>query len=427
MRQGGRSCPVGSETIGIGHVRVPLKSLVWFFLLLLAMAAGVGSAAAFFLWSLDAVTRLRFSHSWLVWLLPAGGFLVAWIYQRLGGRAAAGNKVWIEEIQRPAAGVPRRMAPLIVCGTLITHLVGGSAGREGTGVQMGAGIAAMVARWGRLPPHQVRVLLMAGVAAGFGAVFGTPMAGAMFAAEVWMAGRRMDVRALAPCWVAAWTAHVVCLGWGAHHDLYEVAPMASWLPSGWWLVKSACAAVAFGLVAAAFVASSHQLSAAWSRWMPHAGVRAATGGVVLWCLIGLAGTRDYLGLGTLAEYPGSLHLPGIFDAGSVPHEAWLWKLAFTVVTLAAGFKGGEVTPLFFIGAALGGSLATVMGVPVDWLAAMGFVAVFAGAAKTPWACTMMGMELFGVAHGIPLAMACFIACACSGTRSIYTNHGCARG
>lgn len=384
------------------------------------MAALVGSISAFFLWSLDEVTRMRFANDWLIWLLPAGGFAVAWMYAKVGGRAAEGNNLLIDEIHQPAAGVPRRLAPLILMGTLMTHLVGGSAGREGTAVQMGGGIAAMVARWGRLPVHRVRVLLMAGVAAGFGSVFGTPLAGAVFAVEVLVVGR-VAYTALVPCFISALVAHWVCLGWGAHHGVFPVEQVLHPLPNVGLMAKVVVAAVAFGLTAAAFAASSHRLGELWKKWVPSPEFRAAMGGVVLIGMVFLAGTRDYLGLGVLAQHADSLHIAGMFRDTEVPAQAWLWKFAFTVITLAAGFKGGEVTPLFFIGAALGNSLAIVMGAPVDLFAALGFVAVFAAATKTPLACTIMGMEIFGAGLGIPLAAACFTACAISGERSIYTS------
>ena len=396
------------------------SSFLWFSFLLCAVAAAVGTVSEFFLWSLDAVTRVRFANGWLIWLLPVGGFAVAWIYAHVGGRSGEGNNLLIDEIHRPAAGVPRRLAPLILLGTLVTHLVGGSAGREGTAVQMGGGIAAMVARLGRLPVDRVRILLMAGVAAGFGSVFGTPLAGAVFAVEVLVIGR-IAYTALIPCFVASLGAHWVCLGWGARHDLYPVQQVPQPLPDLRLMAQVVFASLAFGMVAAAFASSSHKLTALWKKWLPSPEYRAASGGLLLIGMVHLAGTRDYLGLGVLAQHADSLHLAGMFRDAGIPASAWLWKFAFTVITLAAGFKGGEVTPLFFIGAALGNTLAIAMGAPVDLFAALGFVAVFAAATKTPLACTLMGMEIFGAGLGIHLATACFAACAISGERGIYTS------
>jgi H+/Cl- antiporter ClcA len=395
------------------------KATLRWFALLIAMAAAVGSVSAFFLWSLDAVTRLRFGAPWLVGLLPAGGFAVAWVYRRFGGSANGGTDLLLDEIHQPGPGVPRRMAPLILFGTLVTHLFGGSAGREGTALQLGGGIAAACARWCRDDPGKVSLLLMAGVAAGFGSVFGTPFAGALFAAEVLVVGR-IRVSALPPCLLASWVAHGVCLGWGAHHTTYPVAAITgSFTDRATTFAWILPAAIAFGVVARLFTGCSHRVSAVLRRWIPRAEWRPVVGGLMVLAMLAACGNPDYLGLGVLAPHPGALCLPAMFGETGVPATAWLWKFAFTVVTLASGFKGGEVTPLFFIGAALGHAIASAAGVPVDLLAGLGMVAVFAAATKTPAASTLLALELFGPGHGLHAALACIIATWCSGNRGIY--------
>ncbi|MEI9892980.1 MAG: chloride channel protein [Chthoniobacter sp.] len=156
--------------------------------LIIPLAMATGSACAFFLWSLDAVTSVRFQHPWLLYLLPLAGLGVGLLYHYLGRSAEGGNNLIMDQIHQPGGGVPRRMAPLILLGTLVTHLFGGSAGREGTAVQMGGSIASGFCRLLRLEAVTVRIMLMAGIASGFGAVFGTPLAGAVFALEVLMIG-----------------------------------------------------------------------------------------------------------------------------------------------------------------------------------------------------------------------------------------------
>jgi H+/Cl- antiporter ClcA len=179
--------------------------------ILAPLAIAIGSASALFLWALDAVTLLRFSKPWLLYLLPVAGLGVGLLYQFYGKSASGGNNLLIDEIHQPGVGVPRRMAPLILVGTLVTHLFGGSAGREGTALQMGGGIAATFARLLKLESQSVRILLMAGVAAGFGSIFGTPIAGAVFALEVLIVGR-VQYDALIPCFftavIADWTCRV---------------------------------------------------------------------------------------------------------------------------------------------------------------------------------------------------------------------------
>ncbi len=385
---------------------------------LVPMAVAIGSASAFFLWSLDALTQVRFSNPWLLWLLPLGGVAVGWLYHHHGKSSAAGNSLLIDEIHQPGAGVPLRMAPLVLLGTLVTHLFGGSAGREGTAVQMGGSIAGAFARWLKLDAASVRMLLMAGVAAGFGSIFGTPIAGAVFALEVLVIGR-MQYDALIPCFIASLVADWTCAAWGIGHTHYHVAVAAAAQLDLWLFGKVVIAAIAFGLVGRWFALSSHKLADLFKRFIPRPELRPAVGGMLVIALFFLAGTPDYLGLGVLGNRPDAITLPAMFGSMDIPATAWMWKFVFTIVTLAAGFKGGEVTPLFFIGAALGNSLAVALGAPVDLFAALGFVAIFAGATNTPLASTLLGMELFGAGNGLYLATACIVAYRFSGHTGIY--------
>lgn len=394
-----------------------LAALKWLGVLV-PMAMVIGSASAFFLWSLDALTRVRFANPWLMWLLPLGGFAVGWIYHHYGKNASGGNNLLIDEIHHPGAGVPRRMAPLVLLGTLVTHLFGGSAGREGTAVQMGGGIAAAFARALELDAASVRLVLMAGVAAGFGSVFGTPIAGAVFALEVLVIGR-MQYDALIPCFIASLVADWTCGAWGVGHTHYHVAVAAASRIDLWLFGKVLLAAIAFGLAGGLFAFCSHQLADLFKRFIPKPEMRPVAGGLLVIGLFFLSGTTDYLGLGVLGDRPDAITLPAMFTSAEIPAGAWIWKLAFTVITLSAGFKGGEVTPLFFIGAALGNALAIALGAPVDLFAALGFVAIFSGATNTPLASTLLGMELFGAGNGLYLATACIVAYRFSGNTGIY--------
>ncbi len=385
--------------------------------LLIFLAALVGSAAAFFLWSLDAVTRVRFDHAWLLFLLPIAGSVMAWIYKRYGGTSSEGNQLLFAELQKSNKGVPRRMAPFILFATLITHLFGGSAGREGTALQIGGSIAASIGRFWKIHGIPLRLFLLAGIAAGFGAVFGTPFAGAVFALEATRVGKIRYI-AFLPCLVAALMADAFCQAWGAHHFDYFVRKSARWFDL-WMLVKVILAAFLFGLTSRFFVRFSHWLSRKFEQSIKRVELRAFIGGLLIIGLFYLAGRADYLGLGTLAAQPGMVTIGSCFHDSSVPASAWLWKLIFTVVTLSAGFKGGEVTPLFFIGAALGNALASVFHVPIDLFAALGMVALFAGASKAPLACIILGVELFGAEHFFHIAVACWVAHRFSGKMGIY--------
>jgi H+/Cl- antiporter ClcA/PII-like signaling protein len=391
--------------------------------LLVPMAIAVGTLCAAFLWSLDAATQARFDHPWLLFLLPVGGCAVGLLYHRMGRSVEGGNNLIVEQIHEPGGGVPLRMAPLIFLGTVVTHLLGGSAGREGTAVQLGGSLASATASLFRLDAPSIRILLMAGIAAGFGAVFGTPLAGAIFALEVLAVGR-VEYSALLPCVVAAVVGDWTCQAWGIHHTAYNILYRADaggpiYLEP-MLLAKAALAGIAFGLAGLLFAEANHALGGFFKRIIPYGPLRPVVGGMVVIGLVFVFHTRAYLGLGVWTAIPGD---PTIASFFSGPADPWSWalKMLFTVVTLSAGYKGGEVTPLFFIGAALGNALGGVLHAPIDLFAGLGFVAIFAGAANTPLACTIMGIELFGAAHAVPIAVACFVAYICSGHNGIYLS------
>lgn len=400
-----------------------LRHLAVSILLVLPLAALAGSASAGFLWALEACTRLRWEHGWLLFLLPVGGFAVGWVYHVIGRDAEKGSNLIIEEIHRPGGGVPARMAPLVLIGTLLTHLFGGSAGREGTAVQMAGSLAGTYARLCRVSAGQIRVLLMAGIAAGFASVFGTPLTGAVFAMEVLVIGR-MQYDALLPVLVAAVVGDLTCSAWGIHHTPYHIAVSeASGTP---WhldlrlLGLTIVAAVAFGWASRVFVAITHTIKDQSARFISYPPLRPVLGGLVVIALVYLVGTRDFLGIGVTSPDPKAVTILSAFEPGGATPWSWWWKLLFTAVTLGTGFKGGEVTPLFFIGAALGHALAVPLGVPVDLFAGLGFIAVFAGATNTPLACTLMGIELFGGHFAVYFAVACFIAYVFSGKKGVYS-------
>lgn len=393
-------------------------------LLALPVAVAAGSASALFLWALDQVTQWHWQHPEWLWGLPVAGVLVGMLYQHLGKNAEKGNNLLIDEIHQPGGGVPTRMAPLVLIGTLITHLFGGSAGREGTAVQMGGGLAGGLARLFRVGEKNHRLMLMCGIAAGFGAVFGTPLTGAIFAMEVLVIGR-LQYSALIPVLVASVIADATCTAWGIHHTIYHLevshaagthAPFQALL-----LLHVVMAGICFGLASRFFAELTHRLQRGFARFIPQPIWRPLAGGLIIIVMTWMLGTRDYLGLGVEPPPGGLVSITQSFEAGGASTWSWLWKSLFTSVTLASGFKGGEVTPLFFIGSTLGHVAGLVLNEPIALFAALGFIAVFAGAANTPLACTVMGIELFGAHHTVHFATACFVAYAFSGHSGIYLS------
>ncbi len=386
------------------HTRHQLRWL----LIALAVGALAGSASAFFLLALDQVTAWREARGWALAILPVAGLILGWVITRWGSPVERGNDHLIQEFHDPKAIVPLRMAPLVLFGTLLTHLGGGSAGREGTAVQMGGSLADQLSRPLGLSADERRVILICGISAGFASVFGTPLAGAIFGLEVLAIGS-LRADALLPSAIAALAADAVTRAWGVGHTPYFVTEVP---PLGLSTLLAALAAgLCFGLVARAFAWSQHGLST-WSKaYFPSQPLRLFIGGLLVAMAILALGTNKYNGLG----------IPGISAAfqGPVPSWDFLAKGALTVLTLGFGFKGGEVTPLFFMGATLGNALSAVLALPLSVLAGMGLVAVFAGAANTPLACAVMAMELFGAKMGAYALLACVASYAVSGASGIY--------
>lgn len=372
------------------------------------IAVLAGSASALFLWLLDVVGGTFEANPWLLALLPLAGLVSGLAYHRYGTEVESGTNRILQELHDPKSYIPLRMAPMVLLGTLATHLCGGSAGREGTAVQMGGALSDQVAKWFALHGDARKMALLAGVAAGFSSLFGTPLAGAIFALEFVVVGR-LRLAYLLPCLVASLAADRVALAWGAHHTHYLVPSVPALSLTGFG--QALVAGVAFGLAARLFVSTSHGVTRFVKSRIAWAPARPALGGIVVAVAIAIAGTR-YAGLGVPVIAESFVHAVLPWD--------FLVKLVLTALTVGVGFKGGEVTPLFMVGASLGNVLAPLLGLPLPVLAGMGLVAVFGAAANTPLACTVMAMELFGASMGPWAALACVAALWVSGSAGIYS-------
>jgi len=386
---------------------------------IVGVLAGLSSAA--FLAMLDWVTDTRVDQPWLLWLLPLAGLAIGLVYHYGAGAAAGGNGLLLEEIHQRKAWVPRRMAPMVLGATLVTHLFGGSAGREGTAIQMAGSLSdTFVSRGmsslGRLTGADRRLVLTAAVAGGFGAVFGVPIAGCIFALEAPTAGRvRHD--AIVPALTAAIVGDQVVRRLGVEHTLFPVVGAVDMTFA--LMAKIVIVGIAFGVAARLFTEALHACKRSFQRLVAWPPLRPLVGGVAVVALTYAIDSREYLGL----SLPLMIDSFGVGAAGAVGVAtfAFAWKLVFTVITLGSGFQGGEVTPLFVIGATLGATVGHALDAPVALFAAIGVVAVFAGATNTPIACTVMGVELFGAAIIVPLAIGCVLAYLLSGNGGIYSG------
>jgi H+/Cl- antiporter ClcA len=374
---------------------------------LVGIACGVASAV--FLLSLEAATHFRNTHPVIIYALPLAGLLLGALYDRWGRPIRGGNNLVLDTVHDDRPQIPLRMAPMVLVGTVLTHLFGGSAGREGTAVQMGASLADAIAHRFRVSLHARRELLAAGIAGGFGSVFGTPIAGLVFGLEVVTVGR-IEYHALVPALVASLVGDWVTRQLGVVHTLYPtVEPLAlTPLVLGKWIVFGA----AMALASVTFVELTHRLRRLLERQIKWLALRMLAGGVAVVLLWLLLGTDRYLGLGVPT-------IVAAFSDPSLPHFAFAWKLLFTALTLSAGFLGGEVTPLFFVGATLGAVLARLLGLPLALGAGVGLAAVFGAAANTPLALSIMAVELLGAAVLPHVVIVTVVAYLLSGHRGIY--------
>lgn len=381
----------------------------WIFLsILCGLLAGI--AAAIFLISLEWATKIRDSNPLIILILPLGGLFIGLTYHYFGRDLVAGSNLILDEIHDPKKIVPLSMTPMILISTIITHLFGGSAGREGTAVQMGASLADQLSHFFNIDPNGRKILLVAGAGAGFSAAIGAPWAGVIFGMEIINIGK-LRLFAWFECLIASFIAYYTTLFLKAPHSQYPTFEMDSftWKPVFFIFL----AGIIFGLTAKLFSLATHTVEKLNNRYISYTPLRPFFAGILIVLLYYIEGSYRYVGLG-INVIQESLKMPSSFLDP-------ILKTFFTAVTIGSGFKGGEFIPLVFIGTTLGSAISIILPVSFKLLAALGFAAVFAGAANAPIACSLMAVEIFGLPI-LPYALiACFTSYYCSGHRGIYKS------
>ncbi|HEX7673558.1 MAG TPA: voltage-gated chloride channel family protein [Bdellovibrio sp.] len=379
-----------------------------FYSVIIGILSGV--AAAIFLISLNWATNYRDHNPWIIWLLPLAGLFIGFCYHHYGKRSEGGTGLILEEIHNPQHIIPFRMAPFVLLGTVITHFFGGSAGREGTAVQMGSTLADQLSNIFHIEAEERKILLIAGAGAGFAAAIGAPLAGTIFGLEVIQIGR-LRLFALFECFVASFVAYYTCVWLGAPHSHFEYVANVVFNPVTFGAVILAGAA--FGITANLFVQFTHFIEKLQKKYVKNPMLRPLLAGILLVILYGLEGSYNYVGLGI----PFIQHS---FTEASHWYDPVL-KIFFTSLTIGSGFKGGEFVPLVFIGTSLGSFLSQFLAISMPLITALGFVTVFGAAANTPIACAIMGCEIFGWQTAPYMFISCWVAYYLTGHLGIYKN------
>jgi len=370
----------------------------------------VGAVGVAFHYGIDLATELRQEHHWLLCLLPLGGLAIVLLYRVCGMEKDQGTNLVLVAV-REHEPMRLRTAPLIFLSTVLTHLVGGSAGREGAALQLGASIASKLGHRLGLEPGEGRILTVCGMAAAFSALFGTPLTAMLFSMEVVSVGV-MYYAALVPCTVSALAAFQVAQAMGLHQSPgYEIGLEAALGPVT--MVQAAALGILCALVSILFCQAVHTAPKLYARFLPNPLLRAAAGGALVLVLTLLVGSQDYNGAGDAV-------IRRMLAGETIP-AAFLLKILFTALTLGAGFRGGEIVPALFTGAAFGTLAGPLLGLPHGFGGAMGMAAVFCGATNCPLTSLMLAFELFG-GGSLPLcALCCGVSYMLSGYYGLYSE------
>ncbi len=379
--------------------------------LLLSGAVGAlcGALGALFHRAIDLVTQVRVENNWLLWLLPLGGLVTLGLYRLCRVSFDAGTDLIITSVTTNAA-VPALLAPLIVVGTVLSHLLGASVGREGAALQLGGSVGHNLGKLLRFKPEDVRLCAMCGMSACFSAMFGAPLTACVFVLEVVQVGV-MRYHALLPCLCASCTAYLVALNLGAEPMRFTLAgaPALSWTSLGQVAGLAALCAVVGIALCVSLEGAAHLAK----KYLKNAWLRIALGGAVMAVLTVGFGLYDYAGAGS-----------GVIAAAAAGQaEPWAFalKLGLTTLCVAAGFRGGEIVPTLFIGATFGCAAAPLLGLEPGFGACIGMVTLFCAAVNCPMASLFLAAEFFATHELEHFAVAVAVAFVLSGYFGLYSS------
>lgn len=392
-----------------GRIKRDINNFVKWIVLAIIVGVVVGGASSFFAGCIKLVTKTRGENPWLFLCLPIAGLVIVFMYQKIDKYDGGTNQV-LSTI-RSKDDVPLKSAPLIFVATLLTHLTGGSAGREGAAIQFGGSIGNQLGRIVHLDEFDHHVMVMCGMSAAFSAVFGTPMAAAVFAMEVVSVGV-MYYAALLPCVVASIIASEFAAGIGIHPESFHVVniPELS-VESG---IKMLIIAAGCGLISILFCVALKFAAGMYTKYLKNPYIRVFVAGLIVIGITILLNTKDYMGA-------GSELIARAIEYGKVRPLDFFWKIILTAITMRAGFRGGEIVPAFCVGATFGCLAGQILGFPPSLATASGMVAVFCGVTNCPITSMLIAFELFGFAGVSYYLIAIAVSYSLSGYYSLYKN------
>ena len=369
-----------------------------------------GAVGTAFHYSVEYVTQFRSGHSWIIFLLPAAGLLIVFLYRAGGIKHDKGTNLVIGSIRNPEYNVPFRMAPLIFITTVITHLFGGSAGREGAALQIGGSLGASIGKLIKMDDNDKHIMTLCGMSAVFAALFGTPVTAALFSVEVISIGI-LYYSALVPCILSATISYAITEKFHitpTYVILNQVPEMS--LATG---IRVIILSVAAAVLSILFCMSMQVIGKTFKKYLKNQYLRILVGGVLLVLLTLAVRCNDYNGAG-MNIIEQAIH-------GTAKPEAFILKLLFTCITIGCGFRGGEIVPSFFIGATFGCTLGGWIGLDPGFGAAMGLVCLFCGVVNCPLASLVLSIELFGASGILLFAIGCSVSYMLSGYYSLYSE------